>query len=436
MLTKNKNLLLLLIFLSLLHHLPFFPQDCLASDKTYTIEESIALALDAASVVAKPLLDTSFHNGRQLFVPDQFSAIQDALDAANSGDTVIVTPGTYYERLFIRDGIRLTSFSGDDGDHMQAINGALTMLPRRTFRTVIDGSKDQSSPVAMLTFSTGASRNTVVDGLTIRNLPKEDHHNPGHSHAVNLRGASPVIMNCYVADNGSTGIGNHVTYLDQDKLLAERDFRFENIEHAAGAVIYRNIVARNLGRGIGCNHFATSLVLGNEVYGNDDSTLTDSPGPGIGIKHGASPNIIGNIVHDNPFGGIKGKQGVGQGKFQVNYPPRPTIRANVVFRNGKQQPNIACSSCGTNEQPVIIDGNFIFDTGAVGITLANESIGMITNNVIASGQSKGIVVRNSKVSKLVGNNVLEARAAAFFISENSLITLSEKNSPTPQFKNK
>nr|MBF0221997.1 right-handed parallel beta-helix repeat-containing protein [Desulfobulbaceae bacterium] len=421
------------LFIVSIFYLPtFFPHDCLAGDNAYSLEDSIVSALAAADDIAKPLLNVSFHNGRQLVVPDQFTSIQDALDAANSGDTVIVKPGTYYERLFVRDGIKLTSFEGDAGNSLQAVDGAMTMLPRRTGRTIIDGAKDQSSPVAMLTFSTGASRNTIVDGFTIQNLPNENHHNPGHSHAVNLRGASPVIMNCYVVNNGSTGIGNHVTYLDQDKVLGERDFRFQNVEHATGAVIYRNIVAYNLGRGIGCNHFATSFLLGNEVYGNDDSSLTESPGPGIGVKHGAAPNI----VHDNPYGGIKGKQGVNQGKFPVDYPPRPIIRSNVVFRNGKQQPNIACSSCGTDELPVIIANNFIFDTGAVGINLGNGSIGVIANNIVTSGQSKGIVVRNSRVSKLVGNVVLGAKDTAFFISDDSEIALAEKNRPTPQFKNR
>ena len=50
---------------------------------------------------------------KTLIVPDQYSTIQAAIDAANPGDTVEVRPGTYSEALVIREGSRLI---GDDRD--------------------------------------------------------------------------------------------------------------------------------------------------------------------------------------------------------------------------------------------------------------------------------------------------------------------------------
>ena len=56
-------------------------------------------------------------------VPADYSAIQAALNAAQSGDTVLVQPGTYYENVILPDvnGIKLIS-AGD------------------TSNTIIDGS--------------------------------------------------------------------------------------------------------------------------------------------------------------------------------------------------------------------------------------------------------------------------------------------------------
>ena len=48
-----------------------------------------------------------------LSVPDQFKTIQDAVNAASYGDTVLVEPGIYYETITLKPGVILKS-SGDD----------------------------------------------------------------------------------------------------------------------------------------------------------------------------------------------------------------------------------------------------------------------------------------------------------------------------------
>jgi len=48
-----------------------------------------------------------------IYVPDDYPTIQAAVDAANPGDTIIVSPGIYTEQITInKDGIRITSSSG------------------------------------------------------------------------------------------------------------------------------------------------------------------------------------------------------------------------------------------------------------------------------------------------------------------------------------
>ncbi|MDP6529466.1 MAG: right-handed parallel beta-helix repeat-containing protein [Gemmatimonadota bacterium] len=49
-----------------------------------------------------------------LHVPADYPAIQDAIEHAEFGDTVLVEPGTYQENLFLKDGLIVKSVAGPD----------------------------------------------------------------------------------------------------------------------------------------------------------------------------------------------------------------------------------------------------------------------------------------------------------------------------------
>lgn len=393
----------------------------LAKVEAPPIEDAVAIALKAADEAALPLIDDNFHKGKKLIVPGKFKTIQSAIDAAKEGDVVVVKPGTYFELIVMKNGVKLVSDSANGGDEPVSLKGAWLKLPRRSLRTIIDGSTSQPSHRGLIDFNPGMGRNTIVDGFTIQNLPKQDHHVPGHAHAVNLRGASPVIMNCYVRRNGSTGIGNHVVYQDQDSPVPERDFRWANVQHWVEAVIYRNIVSENVGLGIGNNHFSAAHVLGNEIFRNSDAELGGMPSPGIGAKHGAAPTIIGNIVHDNPGGGILSKVGEPQGKHPIDRPTHPTVMKNVLYRNGDSRPAIACDGGGSTSTPVCFVGNFVYDAGAVGIALQNGAVGIIEENLVSGSEAPGIAINGATALKLNFNKVAGSNAPGFVIKAGSSV---------------
>ena len=222
-----------------------------------TIDEAVKIALTAAEAAALPLIDTKFHNnGKIITVPDDHKSIQAAINAARSGDVVLVKPGIYYELLVMKDGVKVVSDSADRGGEMVPVEDAMLKLPRRALRTIIDGSGTPPSEHGMFDFNPGLGRKTIIDGFTIQNLPRQNHHIPGHAHGLNVRGASPVITNCLIRNIGSTGIGNHVVYHDQANPMPERDFRWANVKYKASAIIFHNVIYGSLGLGIGCNHFS------------------------------------------------------------------------------------------------------------------------------------------------------------------------------------
>ncbi|UCG80652.1 MAG: right-handed parallel beta-helix repeat-containing protein [Desulfobacterales bacterium] len=386
-----------------------------------SIDAAVDVALKAGEEAARPLIDTAFHKGTRLIVPDDFETIQRAIDAANRGDVVVVKPGTYFEQIVMKDGVKLVSHAGERGDDPVVVDGARLKLPRRTLRTIIDGSKAKPSRQGMFDFNPGLGRNTIVDGFTIQNLPKQDHHIPGHAHGLNVRGASPVIVNCYVRNNGSTGIGNHVVYADQELEIARRDFRWANIKHRAEGVIYHNIIRGNLGLGAGCNHFSAPYILGNEIFFNSDAELGHKPSPGMGAKHGAAPTIIGNIVHDNPGGGILCGVGEPQGVHGVDRPTHPTVVKNVLYGNGDLGPAISAGGGGSAEMPVRFVGNFVYDTDNVGIGLSQGAVGIIEDNIVSGTAAPGIAVNCSTALKVNRNKVKGAKGPAFVIVDGAKV---------------
>ena len=387
------------------------PQDTLdlqSSEKVemVTIAEAVKIAQQTAKEKFTSLIDLNFHkNGKIIRVPSIFPSIGQAIDAAQSGDTVLVAPGIYYEQIVMKDGVKLVSDSSDNGDELVSVENARIQLPRRTLRTIIDGSKSSSSKHGMVDFNAGITDKTIVDGFTIRNLPPQNHHIPGHAHGLNIRGASPVIMNCYIKDMGSTGIGNHVVYNDQESPIKSRDFRWANIKSSASAVIYNNIITGSLGLGIGCNHFSSPSILGNEVFANNDTDLGAKPSPGMGNKHGSHATIIGNIVHNNPGGGILCQIGEPQGQHSVDRTTHPTIIKNVVYDNGPDRPGISSKGAGSVNRPIIIQGNYVYNPGATGIALSSGATGTIVENLVSNPKKPGIAVNASTALKLNYNQI-------------------------------
>ena len=82
-----------------------------------------------------------------IHVPADYAAIQDAMNAAVDGDTVLVAPGTYREHLnFLGKAITVTTEQGPDV-------------------TIIDG--DQAGSV--VTFASGEGLASVLSGFTLQN---------------------------------------------------------------------------------------------------------------------------------------------------------------------------------------------------------------------------------------------------------------------------
>ena len=138
-------------------------------------------------------------------VPGDYTTIQEAIEAARSGDIVSVASGVYHgSTIVLNKEITLSSTNPDD--------------PCVVAATIID-SNGYEGGMALL-FTSGATSNTVVDGFTITSgtyeiIASDDASNAGQNGpdgggiaggAVYVyAGASPTIRNCVIRDTSITG---------------------------------------------------------------------------------------------------------------------------------------------------------------------------------------------------------------------------------------
>ncbi len=130
-----------------------------------------------------------FHQiGQYIDVPLDYETIQEAIDAAEDGDTVLVHPGTYVENI---------DFIGKD-----IVVGSLYLTTNDTAyidSTVIDGDSSGS----VVRFDNGEGEDAVLAGLTIQNGSGEVGDEAPCGGGIYVKDGCPTISHCLIADNSA-----------------------------------------------------------------------------------------------------------------------------------------------------------------------------------------------------------------------------------------
>lgn len=205
-----------------------------------------------------------------LLVPQDFSSIQSAINAASAGDRVLVAPGTYVESI---------DFAGK-AIVVESTDGASS--------TILDRAGE---PGFVVTFANGEPREAILRGFTVTGgfaIPGSFGTGPGGG--ILVEGASATIEACTLVNN--TGIaGGGISVIDGDPLLLASSF---DANHALfGGGVYVEFGSVTIDE---CTFTANTAVnFGGAValVGSNVATVLDSS------FTGNSTNQFGGAIYSN-----------------------------------------------------------------------------------------------------------------------------------------
>jgi serine protease len=221
--------------------------------------------------------------GAQIHVPSDQPTIQQGINAAVNGDTVLVSPGTYNESITIASKDIVVISTG---------GAAVTIIDAR-----------RTNRVATLTGSMG--RSTRLDGFTIKN------GNGG----ILVNGPSATIANNIITTNvGLTGIGIDIEFSSPLVISNLITGNFVSggsggrgggiyVGGAAAAEIVHNVISNNGQGGIALFAAGTPILRENIIAGN---TNANGSWGGISLANYADALIINNVIANNGGDGING----------------------------------------------------------------------------------------------------------------------------------
>ncbi len=209
-------------------------------------------------------------------VPKDYSTIQEAIDSASKGDTILVEPGTYYENInFNGKEITVASKFIIDGNEEHILN------------TIIDGHNQES----VVTFKNGETENTKLIGFTIQNgrADKGCHEgfDYGYGGGILCKDSSPWLSFLRIKDN---------------KAFSGAGIAFFNSNSIVNNVIIENNICIGdcweiVGEGGGIFDFNSNLIVNNSVINNnsaENGSAIYSNSYSFGLNHSKiSSNVSG-----------------------------------------------------------------------------------------------------------------------------------------------
>ena len=312
--------------------------------------------------------------GATISVPLNQPTIQAAIDIAQNGDVIVVSPGTYFENI---------DFLGK----------AITVNSEGSARaTIIDGGAKGS----VVTFAAGEDPASILSGFTIRN-GRSGFDTPGFGDGGGIRidNASPTIRNNIIMSNHAcTGAGISISF--GSPVIQGNRIEGNAQEGCSGGTG---------GGGINVRGAGAARIRGNLIANN---FMGSADGGGIALFAAGAPTIRGNVIHGNTATGIS-PCAQGGGISMVNQSDAVIVQ-NLITGNS--------AGCGGGV-------HWLVPSGARGPLLVNNTI---ADNLGASGS--GIFTDGFDAGSQLINNLIVASAgeAALFCGD-----FNDNNPPILRF---
>ncbi len=198
-----------------------------------------------------------------------YCKIQDGLNAAANGDSILVDDGTYVENLVAPNGIDFT---------LQSVNGPEV--------TVIDGSGQSTSVFSFL--ESGQSTSTVVDGFTLTGGTGYESLGSTYGGRLDLLDVGLTLRNSKITGNSASLFGGGI-YVEG--FSASHTLRVEN------CAVFNNSTTGAGSDGGGMLAIGANLIINGVTL---SSNMSDDKGDGIFRSGSTSTLTVANsIVYGN-----------------------------------------------------------------------------------------------------------------------------------------
>ncbi|MCD6481772.1 MAG: right-handed parallel beta-helix repeat-containing protein, partial [Thermoplasmata archaeon] len=317
--------------------------------------------------------------GATINVPADYPTIQDAINASNDGDTIIVAAGTYTEQLMINKSVNLV---GQSGAKIVAPNNA----SRNTYK--IQESGHTFDPIIFAYGGTYSAGNNTVWGSGVIHVNISGFEIDGNNDGVGdvyagifLRNVEGRIYNNYV-HNMHVSSGNPQTFCIEG--YGNSNVRVDNntvMNYTRGGIVFNGdlgslpdpyaIVENNtvVGNGLsdGGGWAENGIQIGWEASGivqYNDVSANGWPGgnwagTGILIAGTGEVTVRNNNVHDN-------EASISAVGYE-DYKNAPCY--NITIKNNKVYSNVYGISAEANVNHVRIKNNTIYENDYDGIDI-------------------------------------------------------------------
>jgi Abnormal spindle-like microcephaly-assoc'd, ASPM-SPD-2-Hydin len=278
-------------------------------------------------------------------VPADQPTIQGAITAAQNGDIVLVSPGTYVENIdFLGKAITVESEKGATA-------------------TIINGGNVYS----VVTFSSNEGPSSILSGFTIENgnaLDTPESEGGG----IAIENASPTIKDNIIQQNFGASAGGGIGVGFGSPLIEDNVIRSNSQSPQ---------IDGGGGGGISLRGGGTAQIIGNVIENNTWNNVGAGFGGAIMLFGSGSTFIKNNIIRDN----VAGTQGAAI--WMVNDVSGTVIMQNLIV--GNSSPDDA--GIYWSNSPAALVNNTITDGSPI--------TGTVTSLVVAEGVSPTVILANN-----------------------------------------
>ena len=285
--------------------------------------------------------------GATIKVPDDYATIQQAIEAAADGDTILVASGTYTGPISY-NGKKITVRS-ESGPNVTIISGGVQFHGNETERSQLDGFK--TIGVVDIRAASPSIKNCSLKG--------KGTAIGGGGHGSIWDGSSPTFIDCQIYA-GLAGFGGGYDIHDSSVTFKRCEFSDNKADSNGGAIYINNssvsienctFILNNAGDEGGaifvtgsstliisfCNFSENSAQIGGSIingYGDNTTIINSSFSKNTAQKWGgaifanASPSFrTENCIFTKNSANFQG------GAIHINWDASPTITNSIFFEN-------------------------------------------------------------------------------------------------------